>query len=345
MMAAMVLVILFFVGAVLIEVFRRRRDRQLRLKAEWKAVGDLARERDCSAKEVKLLEEVVARHAPDHPFRAVTARYAFDDIVEREMNAITDPLQYKLQGVALRDIRMRLSLDYAPLGQRINSTRELHLQQQVWVSAEGGQGDWFRMMVSIVDEAHFYITPQEGTALPPFKAGDELRFRLWRAEDARYIFSATVDAVESAPPALMIHHTTALNRRQSRAHYRLRFDDSTDIALLSAPADGDYSHLEARPVVASLRGHFTSLSGGGFAVVVNQATPKQVLARVTLSFGGHDPFQAIGRIVGVTPLMGGRYLLRAAFVGLEEEHRDKITHYIFQLQQRGIGGASTVPLE
>lgn len=341
----MILVFLFFVGAVIIEILRRRRDRRLRLKAEWKAVGDLARERECSAAEVKLLEEVVARHAPEHPFRAVTVRYAFDECVEREMNSITDRTVYKQRGIALRDIRVHLSLDYAPLGQRISSTRELYLQQHVWVSDEGGQGDWYRMTVSTVDEAHFYIEPQEGTALPPFHAEQTLRFRLWRAEDARYIFAATVEGVESAPPALMIRHTTNLNRRQSRAHYRLRYDESTDIALISAPADGDYSNLELRPVVASLRGHFTSLSGGGFAVVVNQATPKQVLARVTLSFGGHDPFKATGRIVGVTPLMGGRYLLRAAFVGLEDEYRDKITHYIFQLQQRGIGGASTVPLE
>lgn len=338
MLGAIGVVLGFFAFAVCIEIFRRRRDQRLRLAAEWRALRNVAAERELGDAELALLEAVVGRHAREHPYKAITQRHAFEECVEKEMAALADSPEYRRQGVALRDIRVRLGMDFAPLGQRIHSTRELYLQQQVWVSSSQGEGDWHRMIVVAVDEAHFHVAPAPGDALPAFSAGDALRFRMWREEDARYLFTARVDVVERRPAALLVRHTTELNRRQSRSHYRLRYEAALEIALLTAPRDGNYTALGERPIVGSLRGRFASLSGGGFSVVVGQPIPTQVLLRATLALEDQEPFAVTGRIVGSTALSGGRHLIRAAFVGLADEDRDRITHHVFQAQQRSMAG-------
>lgn len=346
MIGAMGVVLGFFAFAVFIEIYRRRRDRRLRLEAEWRALRALAAERGVPPDDLRVLEEVVARHAPDHPYRAVTQRHAFDQVVEKEMNRPADPAAYRARGVQLRDIRVAIGMDFAPIGQRIHSTRELYLQQQLWVSTGAGDAEWHRLTVFAVDEAHFLAAPVNGDPLPAFQPGAALRFRMWREEDARYLFTATVDQVERAPAGIRVRHTAELNRRQSRSHYRLRHEDAVDIAILAAPkAGGDAVASADQPVVGTLRGRFSSLSGGGFSVVVGQPVPRQVLLRVTLALEGQDPFEATGRIVGDAPLMGGRHLVRAAFVGMDDDHRDRITHYIFQVQQRAVAAQPAAAAE
>jgi hypothetical protein len=346
MFGAIGVVLGFFAFAVGIEIYRRRRDRRLRLEAEWRALRTVAAERELAGEELRLLEAMVARHMGEHPYRAVTQRHAFEECIEKEMASLDDAAEYQRRGVRLRDVRLKLGMDFAPLGQRIQSTRELYLQQQVWVSTTQGDTDWHRMIVGMVDEGFFHLSPVGGEPLPAYAPGTTLRFRMWREEDARYLFSAVLEQVQRGPAAFLVRHTNALNRRQSRSHYRLRFEEATDVVLLAAPRGAESVDVGERPVVGTLRGRFSSLSGGGFAVVVNQPVPTQVLLRVTLALEGQEAFPVTGRIVGETPLMGGRHLLRAAFLQLDDAMRDKITHHVFQAQQRAMaapqaGGAES----
>jgi hypothetical protein len=84
-----------------------------------------------------------------------------------------------------------------------------------------------------------------------------------------------------------------------------------------------------------LRGQITNVSAGGFAVIVPQAIPAQVLIRVTLELDLEpaEPFDVDARIVGTTQLPGGRYLIRAAFFEEDADKRELIAKYVVHRQQ------------
>ncbi len=325
-------------GAILIEVLRRRRERRLRLDAEWRTVQKIAKEKDLGKKERALLDAFLTQSSADAPLRAITLRQSFDQCVEREIQALAalkDGPRLDEHGAVLRDIRIKLGLDYIPFGQRIHSTRELYRAQPLWAATSGETApNWERMSVVAVDEAHFYLVPHNPKDHPPFRPGQELRCRMWREEDARYVYNATVERVEDDPATWVMAHTNDLQRMQSRAHFRIRYEAPANVGILNAPRDGDLSDVDKREVVTRLRGQFTSLSGGGFAVVVPQPVPKQILLRTTIDLGaGGEPLEVTGRLVGAVSLSSGRYLVRAAFAAMSDATREQISHYVFQQQQ------------
>lgn len=324
--------------AVCLELLRRRRERGKRMEAEWRAVRKIAKEKELTEEERKLLMGVLRRQAPQAPLRAVTIRQQFDACVDKEMVetvAQADARVVEKRGVQLRNLRTRLGLDYIPLGQRINSTRELYHGQVMWVARkEDAASEWRRMVVAWVDEAHFHLTLQEAGKAPGFKAGDELRCRMWREEDARYAFKVRVLRLEDQPPTWVFRHALRLERMQSRAHFRIRYEEAVNVGVLNAPRDGDMSDVDQRKVVTRLRGRTTSLSGGGLAVVVPQPVPKEVLLRLSLALDPEaEAIQVTVRPVATAPLSSGRHLVRGAFVGISDETRETITHFVFRMQQ------------
>jgi c-di-GMP-binding flagellar brake protein YcgR len=105
--------------------------------------------------------------------------------------------------------------------------------------------------------------------------------------------------------------------------------------VLNAPVDGVEAPVHERHVVTKMRGRIINVSAGGFAVVVPQAIPSQVLIRVTLEFDllVSQPVSVDARMVASTPLAGGRYLVRATYFGVDEETRDIIARYVMHRQQ------------
>ncbi len=132
---------------------------------------------------------------------------------------------------------------------------------------------------------------------------------------------------------LAFRHAVSLNRMQSREYYRIGFEQSASVGILNASVDGSDDDVRLRPVVTRTRGRFTNLSAGGFAILIPQPVPRQVLLRVTLQFDGFEPFDVEARIVSVLSLPGGQYLVRASYVGISEDVRDRITRFIFRRQQ------------
>ncbi len=332
------LVLLLFAAAILVEYSRRWRDLRRQIAAEWVTLRELAREKELSGEAWDALERLIRDYAPKSPLRTATIRQQFDECVEQSIAAVSarHPRHViEKQGQVLHDVRTILGLDYVPIGQRIHSTRELHIGQAIWIARnDGGQGDWYRMAVVSRNEAFFHLAPHDPGQPPMLKAGDTVRCRMWREEDARYGFEGYIDAIEDNPPLWTLPHTTELNRLQSRAHFRIHFDQHANLAILNAPIDGDLSDLAERQPILRLRGHITSLSGGGFAMIVTQPVPKQVLLRVVLELGPEiGPLEVTGSLVASSLLAAGRHLLRAAFVGLSDENREIITRYIFLQQQ------------
>jgi c-di-GMP-binding flagellar brake protein YcgR len=328
-----------FVLAVLVVVMRRRRERMLRLRAEWQAIDTHAADKELPGKDREALLQLLRRHAPDHPLRAATVRQHFDACVDAELaGPLSGPLTPELEqrGLVLRDIRTHMGLDYLPLGQRIYSTRDLHQGQAVWMSVSGGDdAEWHRMVVAAVDEVTFRVAAAADDIPARQAPGAMPHFRIWRDEDARYTFTTPLIRIEERPSRWVFRHTTELRRTQARAHFRIHYDQTTDLGVIDAPLDEDYADLDAREPVTRLRGRITSLSGGGLAVLLPQPIPKQVLLRVELDItDGTGPMKVEVRPIEVTPLPGGRYLVRGCFVGVSDKIRESVTHFVFHEQQR-----------
>jgi c-di-GMP-binding flagellar brake protein YcgR len=338
-MWAILIILGFFLLAIFIEVLRRRKTRGLRLAAEWRAIDEIFKEKGFGGDEKKITKAIVARHAALEPMRAITVRHAFNRCVEehlRDFERVTDTAGLAKRGGLLRDVRMHLALEYIPLGQRIYSTSDLYLQQSVWVTLKPETGtQWIKMTVTVVEEVYFFLSPEGSGVMPVAKVGDELYFRMWREEDARYLFSARLARIENAPHALVLRHAHDLKRTQAREHYRIRYEQVVSIGVINAKVNEDYSDLAQREVVTVIRGKTTSLSGGGFAMIAPQPVPKQVLLCLTLDLS--DDMSAIdvtARLVATHSLAAGRYLLRAAFVAMDEEMRDVIAHHVSHKQQQ-----------
>lgn len=328
------------IGALVLEMFRQRRQRQVRTAVAWKTVESIAKEKGCSAEELRTLIAIVQRWAPGDPLRAVTTRQEFDQCVEKEMETIAregDETRLEKVGTLLRDVRSRLALDFVPLGLRIHSTRELYQDQEVWFTREADKPpQWVRGFIALSNEAAFHVSPRETLAPgePALQPGMKCRFRLFRDEDARYAFSTEYVRREKEPIELVFHHTSNLERIQAREHYRVRHEQVTNVGVMNAPLDS-HSPNRDRRIVTRLRGQITNVSAGGFAVIVPQAIPAQVLIRVTLELDLEpaEPFDVDARIVGTTQLPGGRYLIRAAFFEEDAEKRELIAKYVVHRQQ------------
>ena len=328
-------------GALILEVFRQRRQRRNRTAAAWHAVEAIEKEKGFSADERRALADLIRRWAHDEPLRVATTRLHFDACVEKEMESLRqqgDTKTFETMGTTLRDIRCRLALDFVPLGQRIHSTRELFQEQEVWLAGEADKPpQWIRGTIAQSNEAVFLVAPREflERGRPAFRPGDRFRFRLFRDEDARYAFATEFVRHESEPPNLVFLHTSELNRIQSREHYRIRHEQTTNVGVMNAPLDTGSPTTRDRRIVTRLRGQITNVSAGGFALIVPQAIPAQVLIRVTLEleFEATEPFEVDARIVGTTPLPGGRCLVRAAYYETDTDKREIIARYVIHRQQ------------
>lgn len=343
--STMLLVFLFVFGllflAIFLEWLRRRRERAVHLRAEWTAARQIAQERELTTTEWRLLESLIRRHHPSGPHKAVTIRQVFDSVVDADLaeaKQAGEAALFEQRGIILRDIRNRLGLTYIPIGQRIQSTRELYLNQVLWAGIDKEDAEWFRMHVCSVDEAHFQVTANGAHRAPPFKPGQQLIFRMWREEDARYEFRAILDRIEASPTAFVFQHSQDLRRMQAREHFRLSYDQRVNLGVVSAPLDGNLQGIEMRPVVARLRGRVTSLSAGGLAVLVQQPVPRHVLLRLDLPLVEPDlpSVEVMVRLIEAIPLSGGQYLLRGEFTGLNEIDQETITHFIFRKQQHSM---------
>ena len=274
--------------AVLVEMLRQRGIRRRRIEKEWRLVKKLAEDKGLSEGERRLLREMIDQVCREEPFLAVSTRRHFNQCVSDYMGAIRrgGSSEYAGTGTALRDIRARLALDFIPLGQCIFTTRELHQGQSVWVRKQPGGGQrWFRLTATKVDEAYVHAavddTNRDGR-VPPLRPGDELSCRMWREDDARYVFTLKVALLEDDPPRVLLHHAPDLKRVQSRAYYRVKHNQPVTFGIVDAPADGNLENVAQRSVRMHLRGRITSISAGGLALEASQNVPSQVLLRVPL---------------------------------------------------------------
>lgn len=345
--AAVVYILLGFIAlltlAVCVEIGRQSARARRRLEAQWRAVESIMTERELGEEENRVLKAFLERQAGKDPLRAVTVRHHFDRCIHAEMVELSEghaSHRFDEEGVVLRDIRERLGLDYIPFGRAIQSTRELYVGQLLWAGNDTTEeANWCRLRVVGVDEAYIFTTlaDEEGPR-PDFKKGQRVRCRMWREEDARYMFNTHFARRETSPRAWLFTHSVNMSRMQSRAHFRVPHDQATTVGILNAPVDGDVSDVKEREVISSVRGRITSVSAGGFAMVAQQTIPRQVLLRLELDLQESPPFEVEARMVASTSISGGRSLVRGSFINLGEEELECIARHV-TLRQQHMGTA------
>lgn len=326
------------VAAVAAELIRRRRIRRARTQQQWRAAHDIFRERGIAGTDAELLEKLIRRHLPREPLKTVTTREGFEFVLDREFNRRRpDDPEFERLGIQLRSLRNELGLDYVPVGHSLQSTRELHDGQWMQVALPSEQRlQWTRVMVEDVNEAYFYVVLKDSppAAVPHFQPGQTVHCRLWREEDARYLFDTAIAAYDEPPPTWRMRHTNQLTRTQARTDFRVRHEQPVVAGVINAPLNKEDVDIKARPVVTKIPGRLTSLSAGGCAIVFKQAIARHVLLRINLDVPGLRPFDTEVEIVATAPISGGRYLVRGRFLGLSEETRDKIARYVLHKQQQ-----------
>jgi len=325
-----------FILITVIEALRRWMNRRMQIRAEWRVVDNMMRERGFSGEEQNLLRSMIQAYSPKTPLPALTTRRNFDACVEQKMDALFssgDMDRFEKVGIMLRDLRVRLGLDYIAYGMRIFSTRELHVGQMLWIAPAGKGPTWTKCLISAIDEAYFYVAPKDKDAPLP-ALGNEVRFHLWRENDARYEFAAKrMRANESEIPWTILH-TRGLNRIQARNFYRIRFHQEATVGILAAYGEEDaVAGLRPRRVVTRFGGTLTSLSAGGFALVTQHAIREATLIRTRIAVPGSPPFEVEAETVGVEHISGRQHLVRARFTAITEDNRDIIAKYVLQAQR------------
>jgi len=325
-----------FILITVIEALRRWLNRRMQIRAEWRVVNNMMREQGFSEEERNLLCSVIQTYSPKTPLPAITTRRNFDACVDQKMDALLaagNTERFERTGIMLRKLRVRLGLDYIAYGMRIFSTRELHVGQMLWIAPAGKGPTWTKCNLVAIDEAHFYVAPKDKDAPLPH-LGDEVRFHLWRDNDARYEFAAKrVHTKESGTPWAILH-TRGLNRIQARNFYRIRFHQDATVGILAAYGEEDaVAGLRPRRVVTRFGGIVTSLSAGGFALVTQHAVREGTLVRTSIIVPGSPPFEVEAETVGVEHISGRQHLVRARFTAVSEENRDLIAKYVLQVQR------------
>lgn len=328
---------LFLLGvAVFVDILRRRKQAARNVELQWDAVKRIAEEKELTPEESEILFEILRRWAPSQPHMAATVRDHFNSCVDKEMLRLkNDPEKLESAGVLLRDVRVRLALDYIPVGQRMSNTRDLFTGQTIWMANRSDDKvRWHRFQVTELNEAYFYATHhEEGGESPRFTAGSELRCRMWREDDARYVYVVNFVRIDADPERYVFRHTDQMDRLQSREHFRVRLDTNIVVGVLDAPVDENFDDVHSRRTVTKVRGRLTSLSAGGCALVIPQALPKQVLLRILLDLPNATAIEVEAAIVGATPISGGRHLVRARFIAMRTDVSDALSKYVMRRQQ------------
>lgn len=323
-----------FVGFVILliafELHRQWYVRVRALKREWGNADEIMTDKDLGKRERELLRDLLKRWAPKAPLRTISGRRHFERAVAAEMARAAGSetaAAFEAQGQALRDIRTKLGLDYAPIGQAILSTRDIYPAQILELQDDGATG-WSEFAVRRLNEAYLYLRPMKDAPRPP-AAGAYAKVRMWREEDARYAFNLRFERIDDGDGAWIFHHSGDLNRYQARAHFRIYYDRTLPIGIMPKTSKGAPPPAETDRI----RGRVTSLSAGGLAVQLQEHLDEKSLLHVDLDLEHIGTASVYGEIVAVHPGAAGRYLVRVQFVDLEDETRDAIARYVTYRQQ------------
>jgi len=337
---------ILFVLAILIEWLHRRGARKSSIASSIRDFERLVQRKGLTREETKLMYRLAKRSRIATPLPLATSALRFDEAVRAELDRLRQTAD---EGDAVARvcsaIREKLGLTEIPPGHGLPSTRFLPGGQRLVIGkadvpAEPG---YPAEVVSVADTGITVSWPARGGEKAKLSTGDRLRIAMWRSNDARYSFDTTVKSIIQEPePRLELRHAAALVRVQSRKCYRIQVN--MPLVLHYVPGErAEPATSVDTPVHAVSRTHrisarLTTLSGGGISMVCDQSIPVDAVLRSHIPIeGSGTPVPVACRVVSAaTSRTRGRYVLRAEFIAVDEEDRDRIFRYVSLKQQERI---------
>jgi len=340
------LAVILFIVAILIELLRRRTVVRGNIASSRRDFELLGARKGLTRQEIRQMYELAKRSDVASPFPLATSALRFDEAVHAELGRLRRTAD-EGDGIAqvYSAIREKLGLSDIPLGHVLPSSRFLSVGQQLVVGkADAPTEPGYPAEIVALDDAGITISwPARGDKKADVHVDNRLRVAMWRANDARYFFDTDVKRILSeVEPRLVLRHTRDITRIQSRKFFRIEVN--IPVVLHYVPGERVNSETTVDiPVGAVSRvrrfsARLTTLSGGGISMVCDQNIPVDSVLR------SHMPLEGVGtpapvacRVLSAsTSRRAGRYVLRAQFIAIDEEDRDRLFRYVSLKEQERI---------
>jgi len=338
MLMALALVGGLFILAILIELNRRRRDKNRRRIASWVATRQLLLDKSIPSECIDIFLPLLHKYTNHAPLQVLHHHRQYEEFVDHVLSNQPEELNFielDTLGELLRLVRSSLGLDFVPTGQRIHSTRELHLGQHIaLIPLTQDHSEWGQCKVSAINDAFFCVSLKGRNNPDKLTKQKRLAFSMWREDDARYTFSTTIAKTNPSAGEVVLHHTNEFDRIQSRAHFRIRFRKEILIEVLSVQDSSSFAALISSKVIRKCQGETYSLSAGGISFVIDLIVDPGNMIRIHLPLlEDTNPLSLDARVVGCSEMGTTKYLVRCAFVGISDNAQETISQFVLQRQQ------------
>lgn len=329
------------VFAVIVEVVRRKREKRLTILQQWDTINTIIVEKELNEEEATTLKKIIEKYEPNNPINVVTVRQSFNRCIQKYIQDLSKSASFEELdkiGNILKEVRIRLGMDYIPYGQRIYSTAELYPNQTLWMSPRIGSGEnWRKGKVAEVNEAFFRVAPFTPQDKMNLKEGIEVVFRTWRDDDGRYQFTTVYRARDGE--VYVFDHAFMLERFQTRAYLRVRMDKTVDVNIVRISDKYDLTQISAEDVPYkvefSTRARIVNISAGGCALLIDRDIDEGLFVQFELELDDEAEQKTVKLITKILEKLNvslGRYMYRGAFIGVTNELRERLIKYVYRLQ-------------
>lgn len=320
-------VLLVVVMITLLEVFRRKRELDQKIAAQWESFELTARQKGLTEEEMELLRDIHASQsgevAPDAMLRLASV---YDRSIDEWMELLSEQGERPTvaQWEHLARIRSCLGFNSLSFETRLSHTRQFPLMQMVRVvSAKGDVVG--KAMVVANHETELELDWCEGPIA--MQVGDHVSVSFSRQSDGEY--RCEVPVISLRDGGFCVAHTARLSRQQLRMWVRVPVTLPGRAYRLVAP-DG-----QGLPV-DELEVRLMDLSGGGAMIVSPMAIPVETRGLLSFELGE-------SRLVDVPFLLlrhgkatrEGWQVGHLCFDGIETSSQEKVMRFVFEKQRTG----------
>lgn len=335
--ATLVWIVLIIVSIPLaliaIHTLRKKARRQAALQSSYDDLEKIGGEKDLNYLEQVTAERMVAAANLQKPAALLSSIDVFDQAASAWMKKVQEGpwLQMDEQVERLTSLREKLGFRYLPQDRQPQTTRELALDQKLYMLARSQKG--FRLLsASVVDLDDLAITTEifrDSSGFVRFQKQRDMWIFFWSNLGREYRFSSCVlKEVERPVPYLMLRHSDRVIHPKGRKTISCDMDHEFLAYRLPAVKVGrtipSASLFEKEQEFETLSIHLYELSGSGFVLSADEEL--QVNDLLKIKDGGElsDVLGAkVGRIMDLTSIGG-----QARFLNLSTEDRERVLNYV-----------------
>ena len=273
-----------------------------------------------------ILKRIVQKSGLQDPSSIMKFSYVFEDSLDKyyESEKIESIPNEMLAQISA--LRRELGFSPLPKGSAMTSTRQFCIGDKCTIQIPETDPPTHQGVCCIVDsdERQWSVTRPDG---PPVEAGTPARVSLTRQGDAEYTFLAQVRA--DLNDALVLQHTSRLNRTQQRNWLRVDVNLPVSVTLMEESYVGDI-----------LSGKIVDISGGGLRMTLPARLPDRSMLLLNFVLPGHGQISdLLVHVVRVAdPLDGNRskIVYSVAFADKIDLGHEKIMKYVFEKQRENL---------